>query len=466
MSLSKHECVEAWGGKPARQALALDAVAGPMIAVKAVNAFQTTDPLDPKRLLLLLGLAFFFGLAFEGFHHGLTRKPPGGVRSFPMLALLGAGLYVVDRDHGLAFAAGLLVVGIWTYAYYRRVAGTETGEGDQPGAGLMAPVCTLVAYLLGPVALTAPSWFSVGITVSAVLLLSARESLHALAYRMPMGEIMTLGKFLVLTCIILPLLPNEPITNWTAITPYDVWLAVVAISSLSYGSYLIQRYLPVGDSVLLAALLGGLYSSTATTVVMARRLPGAEGLLRQQLQAGIVAASAVMYLRVGVVIALFNFTLARFLAPALGVLFLAAILLSVLMQFRKQPSKPGEPVSHKPPENPLELSAAVLFAAAFVVISLASTWVKTAIGQSGLLWLAAIVGVTDVDPFILNLAQGGVAGATDQFLAVAVLVAVSSNNLLKAGYAVAFSAGRRGLPPAAMLAALSAAGLAIAAWLW
>jgi uncharacterized membrane protein (DUF4010 family) len=227
-----------------------------------------------------------------------------------------------------------------------------------------------------------------------------------------------------------------------------------------------QRYLPIGDSVLLAALLGGLYSSTATTVVMARRLHGAAGLLRQQLQAGIVAASAIMYLRVGVIIAMFNLSLARVLAPALGALFLAAILFSVLMQIRRQASTPSDPASNKPPENPLELSAAILFAGAFVLISLASTWVKTAIGQSGLLWLAAVVGVVDVDPFILNLAQGGVAGATDQFLAVAVLVAVSSNNLLKAGYAVAFSAGRRGLPPAAMLAALSAAGLAVAAWLW
>jgi len=448
------------------QALALDAVASRMIAVKAVNSSQTIELLDPKRLLLLLGLSFFFGLAFEGFHHGLALKPPGGVRSFPMLALLGAGLYVVDRDHGLAFAAGLLVLGIWTYAYYRRVAGTETGEGDQPGAGLMAPVCNLVAYLLGPIALTAPSWFSVGITVSAVLLLSARERLHALAYRMPMGEIMTLGKFLVLTCIILPLLPNEPITTWTAITPYDVWLAVVAISTLSYGSYLIQRYLPVGDSVLLAALLGGLYSSTATTVVMAKRLRHAEGLLQRQLQAGIVAASSVMFLRIGVVIAIFNLSLARFLVPALGGLFLVGILLSALMQSRRSAGGAADAASSGPPANPLELSAAVLFAAIFVLISLASTWVKTAIGQSGLLWLAAVVGVADVDPFILNLAQGGVAGATNQFLAVAVLVAASSNNLLKAGYAVAFSAGRRGFPPAAILAALSAAGLAIAAWLW
>lgn len=424
-----------------------------------------TELLDPKRLLLLLGLSFFFGLAFEGFHHGLARKPPGGVRSFPLLALLGAGLYIIDPGNALAFAVGLLVLGIWMFAYYRRVAGPDTSEADQPGSGLMAPVCNLVAYLLGPITLTTPGWFSVGLTVAAVLLLSARERLHALAYRVPMGEIMTLGKFLVLTGIILPLLPNEPITTWTAITPYQVWLAVVAISTLSYASYLIQRYLPIGDSVLLAAVLGGLYSSTATTVVMARRLRQPVGQAHRQLRAGIVLATALMYLRVGVVISLFNLGLARTLAPALVLLFLAAVVFAALLHGpRLGKAKTGASPAEAP-ENPLELSAAAFFAIIFVVISLASTWVKTAVGQSGLLWLAAVIGVADIDPFILNLAQGGVAGATNQFLAVAVLIAASSNNLLKATYASAFSGGR-GLLAGAALLALSLAGVAIAVWMW
>ena len=93
-------------------------------------------------------------------------------------------------------------------------------------------------------------WDPVGLTVVAVLLLSSRERLHALAYRIPGEEVITLGKFLVLSGIILPLLPNQPVTSWTTITPYQVWLAVVAISALSYGSYLTQRYLPLGGSIL------------------------------------------------------------------------------------------------------------------------------------------------------------------------------------------------------------------------
>src|SRR5476651_1457968 len=107
----------------------------------------------------------------------------------------------------------------------------------------MVPACNLMAYLLGPIMLLQPIWVAIAFTVIAVLLLGARERLHEFAQRLPAGETATAGKFLVLTGIVLPLLPNQPVTSLTTITPFQVWLAVVAISTLSYGSYLAQRYL-------------------------------------------------------------------------------------------------------------------------------------------------------------------------------------------------------------------------------
>lgn len=427
------------------------------------------DPslLDPRRLLLLLGLALFFGLAFEGFYHGETRKPPGGIRTFPLLALLGAGLYVIEPSQALAFLAGLLILGVWLFTYYRKVVlrHLQAGE-DEPGDGLVPPLCNLLAYLLGPAALLAPTWFSVGLAVAAVLLVGAREKLHGWAYRIPGREVLILGQFLILSGIVLPLLPDEPVTSWTAITPYQVWLALVVISAISYGSYLAQRYLPFGGSITIASLLGGLYSSTATTVVLARRLHGAESAALPEIKSGMLLATALMYLRLGVIIAVFNFPLARSLAPALAVLLFLALALALLLRARHQAGVSAALTKADQPGNPLELSAAAIFALSFVVVSLASTWVKSAIGASGLLWLAAIVGVTDIDPFVLNLAQGGLAGTTPQILTAAVLIAASSNNLLKAAYAMAFAGPSRGATPAAALVGLSAAGFAIAAWLW
>jgi uncharacterized membrane protein (DUF4010 family) len=424
------------------------------------------DLLDPKRLLLLLGLSLFFGLAFEGFHHGQASKPPGGIRTFPLLGLLGAGLYAIDTRQALGFIAGLVLLGAWLLVYYRRRLDLPETPDGETGAGIMVPVCNVVAYLLGPTALVAPYWFSVGLTVVAVLLLSSRERLHALAYRIPGEEVITLGKFLVLSGIILPLLPNQPVTSWTTITPYQVWLAVVAISALSYGSYLTQRYLPLGGSIIFASILGGLYSSTATTVMLARRLPMATGGALHDMRSGIVLATALMYLRIGVIIAVFNLDLAKQLSPALAVLLLFALTLAFLLHAGIQSGPRGAIKPGDYPSNPLELTTAIIFAGSFVLISLASNWLKATIGPSGLLWLAGIVGVADVDPFVLNLAQGGIAGASAQMLVVAVLIAASSNNLLKAVYALSFSGGRQGLGPAGALAALAAAGFGIAAWLW
>ena len=112
--------------------------------------------------------------------------------------------------------------------------------------------------------------------------------------------------------------------------------------------------------------------------------------------------------------------------------------------------------------NPLELGPAALFAALFVAVSLVSNWAKAEFGTSGIYTLAAIVGVTDIDPFVLNLAQGGTTGMSNGALAAAILIAASSNNILKAIYAAAFAGGRATIFSAAVLVVLAVAGVIIA----
>jgi uncharacterized membrane protein (DUF4010 family) len=415
--------------------------------------------ISPERLLLLLGLAFFFGLSFEEFYRDNAAKPPGGVRTFPLLALAGAGFYLLEPSRALPFAAGLLAVGAWLFLFYR----ARLGASDQtPAVGLVAPVCNLLAYLLGPLVLWAPIWVGVSFAVAAVLLLGAREPLHALARQIPPGETATLGKFLILTGIVLPLLPNQRVTTLTAITPYQMWLAVVAVSTLSYGSYLAQRYALPRRGSMLAALLGGLYSSTATTVVLARRLRDPAAAL-SELQAGIVLATAMMYLRLVVVVGAFNLPLARALFLRLAALSILALLCAVWCYRRGGRGAP-DPAHAAVPRNPLELSTALLFALLFAAVSLASAWAEGEFGNSGLYWLGAIVGVADIDPFVLSVAQNSAGGTPLAVAAAAVLIAASSNNLLKAAYAVGFGRLRPGAPPAGALVVLGAAGIALAFW--
>jgi uncharacterized membrane protein (DUF4010 family) len=411
------------------------------------------------QLALLLGLSFFFGLAYEDFHLRSGEQRPGGVRTFPLLAISGGALYVLDATRLVPMVAGLLIVGAWLFAYYRdRIKERSAASTVE----LIAPVCNMLAYLLGPIALAGPPWLGIGITVAAVLLLTARERLHDYARRIELGEIVTAGQFLLLTGLVLPLLPDEPVTTLTTITPYKAWLALLAVCTISYASYLLRRFVAPRDGDLWIAALGGLYSSTATTVVLARRAVANPTALPRA-QAGIILATALMYPRILAVVAVFDGALALALAP--GVLTLCLLgLIAAALQYRRAPP-PAHTESGAGPDNPLELSAAALFAVLFVVISITSSWVKSRFGETGIYVLAAVVGVTDIDPFVLSLAQGVAAPLSAKGAAAAVLIATASNNLLKAGYTSAFAGVRAAFAATAALVVLALGAVGIALWL-
>jgi uncharacterized membrane protein (DUF4010 family) len=404
------------------------------------------------RLALALALALFLGLAFEEVYKSEQRSIPGGIRSFPMLAMAGAMLTLVESSYALPFVAGLLVVALWLNAYMRAT------PPSPDTASMMIPASNLLAYAIGPVALTQPPWVSVAVTVAAVLLLSARERLHGLIGVVPRDELLTAGMFLILVGVILPFAPRQPVTSLTPLTPYGLWLAVVAVCTLSYASYLLQRYLPARDMALLPAVLGGAYSSTATTVVLAKRLRDSTQA-RAEISAGIVAATAVMYLRLGLVIAIFDVRFALTLLPALLVLAAVGGGLAIY-EWRRIARRPGASLTMAP-RNPLQVSTAIIFAVLLVVISIITAWVRGGFGTSGILILSAVVGATDIDPFVLNIAQGSVTDMSAALLAAAVLIAAASNNVAKAAYAIGFG-GKPARRPALLLLLLALLGVVAA----
>jgi uncharacterized membrane protein (DUF4010 family) len=417
---------------------------------------------SPASVALLLGLSFFLGLAFEDFFAQSPQRRPGGIRTFPMLALAGGVLYLFDPSRFIPFTGGLLVLGSWLIVYYWAYVGAADQQGE-PNVGIVVPILNILAYLLGAVALALPPWVAVTMTVVAVLLLTGREQLHALARQVEIKEIVTAGQFLVLTGIVLPLLPNQPVTTLTPITPRQVWLALVVVCTFSYVSYLAQRYWAAAAGGLWMAALGGLYSSTATTVVLARQAK-AQPALRRQAQAGITLATAIMYLRIFAIVAIFNLDLARALFLPLCALSAAGFIFCAV-QYRwpsRAEKQSVQTMQLAASSNPLELGTAAIFALLFVAVSVATVLVKAQLGISGIYALAAIVGISDIDPFVLNLAQGGVAGMENAALAAAILIAASSNNILKAGYAAGFAGGKATAASAAVLVALALAGCAAA----
>jgi len=430
-----------------------------------MNAIASSAP-SPASVALLLGLSFFLGLAYEDFFSPSKMRRPGGIRTFPLLALAGGLLYLFDPTHLVPLTAGLLVLGGFLAIFYFAHIRDGSDDEDEPNVALVVPILNVHAFLLGPTALALPHWIAVTTTVAAVLLLTGRAQLHDLARRIDMREIVTAGEFLILTGIVLPLLPNHPVTDLTAITPRQAWLALLVVCTFSYVSYLAQRYWAAAAGGLWMAALGGLYSSTATTVVLARQAK-TEPAVGRQAQAGITIATGIMYLRILAIIAVFNLALARRLLLPLGALSVAAFVICALQYWigrsALQGTSPTAPAMTMPASrNPLELVSGATFAVLFVVTSLVSAKASAEFGATGIYTLAAIVGISDIDPFVLNLAQGGTTDISGATTAAAILIAASSNNILKAVYAVIFGGGRRTAVSAAVLVFLALAGLAAA----
>jgi uncharacterized membrane protein (DUF4010 family) len=297
--------------------------------------------------------------------------------------------------------------------------------------------------------------------VASLLLLELKTGLEKLASRAAPGEILTLAKFLLLSAVILPILPNQEFGPFH-INPFKTWLVVVAVSTISYGSYILQRLTKEHGGVVLAAFLGGAYSSTLTTVVMSRRAAHEDH--PHLFAGGILIASGVMYVRLAALLALFNRHLMSLLAPTF--LVLAGLAIAVGWIWSRRPDARLDEVKREfEPNNPLELMAAFLFALLFLAMVVATQLAVTYLGRAGVNILAAVMGVTDVDPFIMGMTQAAGSLTPLKVAAAAVLIAAASNNLMKGIYAYSLADRKTGIQGLALLTTLAVLGLVPLIWI-
>jgi uncharacterized membrane protein (DUF4010 family) len=413
-------------------------------------------PAEGIKILLVLFLALLLGFQREGRKIPGTGYVFGGVRAFPLIGLIGYAIAFLAGGQLLPITVGLAVVAAFLLLSYSH----KLQAADE--AGVASEIAALMTYLVGALVARDQFWVGTTVTVAVLFLLELKATLEGLTKRIPPDEILTFTKFLLLTVVILPVMPNEAFGAFQ-VNPFRTWLVVVAVSSVSYGSYVIQRMTKGQGGLVLAAVLGGAYSSTVTTLVLCRRA-AREG--HAHLFSGCtLIASGMMYLRLAVLVGLFN----RSLLAMLGVPFvvLAALALGVGWIWSRVPDEQsGEVTPQFEPRNPLELGAALLFGVLFLALLVITHLVVTYLGRAGLYSLAAIMGITDVDPFIMGMTQaaGGVTPVASA--AAAILLAASSNNLVKGIYAYAAADRRTGTMSLTLLVLLAVAGLVPLAWVW
>ena len=374
------------------------------------------------RFALALALGLLVGLEREGLRYSHRRLTLGGVRTFPLIALFGFGCaWLFKLQATFMLPAGLLALAALAVLSYL----AKMRESEK--FGITTEITALLTFVTGALALLADVWVAMALGVLNAFLLSEKAELENAVKHLDRVEFLATLKFLLVTLIILPALPNQEYTRFH-INPAGVWKVVILVASVGFLGYILASRLGQKVGLWLSGLLGGLVSSTSVTVAagrLARQNPASAPF---GLQAAILAAS-MMYIRLLVLVAILRREALSQLWWKLAILAVAAILLTI----RKQPAGPSEDMGKGfPVTNPFAIRPALAFAALFVLLSVITQWVKESLGKSGLLALAGVVGVTDVDPFILSLVRNP-AGFT-ALSASAFLLALLSNTLFKGLY--------------------------------
>jgi uncharacterized membrane protein (DUF4010 family) len=372
------------------------------------------------RFIIALALGFLVGLERESIKVD-QKLVFGGVRTHPIISMFGFGcawLYQIG-------ATAMLPVGLLAIATLTGIAFVAKIRVDR--FGTTSEVSALLTFITGALALLVDVWIAMALGVMNTMLLSEKAMLESYVERLSKVEFLATVKFILVTVIILPVLPNHDFTQFH-INPFKIWQIVIIVSTLGFVGYLLEKKFGEKLGLWMAGILGGIVSSTAVTLSVGRMAQKNQSQGSSALQATLLASS-VTYLRMLVLIWFINSSFLPALWPRLIFLSLVGIVLASRMFRKESPALESEMPEL---QNPFEIRPAVGFAIMFVILSIVTGFVKSTIGNSGLLGLSAVVGVSDITPFILSLIQGS--DGTVRIFTSAIILALMSNTVAKAIY--------------------------------
>ena len=363
----------------------------------------------------------------------------GTDRTFTFIGILGYLLYILDPvDYRLFMGGGAVLGVLLALNYYVKQAQFHV-------FGVTTIVIALITYCIAPIVATQPSWFYVMVIVTVLLFTELKHTFTELAQRMKNDEMITLAKFLAISGIILPMLPNENLIPDVNLTPYGIWLATVVVSGISYLSYLLKRYVFRESGILVSGIVGGLYSSTATISVLARKSRKASPQEAPEYVAAMLLAVSMMFLRFLILIGIFSVATLTVIYPYLLIMSAVSAGAAWFLHSKwKRPAVSGATDEDEDGSNPLEFKVALIFAVLFVVFTIATHYTLIYAGKGGLTLLSFVSGFSDITPFILNLLQG--TGSVPVSLITACsMQAIVSNIAVNMCYALFFSGKKSSL---------------------
>lgn len=423
---------------------------------------------DEHQTLVGLAVALAIGLLFgleRGWHGQLDRDAewPAGVRTFGLIGLLGgtAGLFAGQLGavvFGLMFLA---VVGVLVTAYL--VDARATGH-----TGITSLVAALLAFALATLALLGYRTTAASAAVVATLLLGFKPQLHAGVAKLDRNELQATLKLLVISVVLLPVLPDRGFGPLAALNPYQLWWMVVLIAAISYLGYFAVRIAGPRKGLAATSLLAGLASSTALTIQLAR-LAGenhaagkgeADGT--DLFAAGILIANATLFPRILVIVAAVRPALVVPLLPPLLLMALITALPALIFWWRRGRGPEGAAVRL---DNPLSLGLALRFGLLLSAVMLFGHLAVDAFGDAGILVVAVVSGIADVNAITLSIAEMDPTTVATSVAVLAVVAATTANALFKTAACTLIGGLGLGVRVGVPLLGAGLAGLALV-WLW
>jgi len=386
----------------------------------------------------------------------LKEQPPGtrvaGVRTFSMLGLGGgiAGLIGALGQPLVAAALAIGAVSIMVIAYSPELK----HQHDSTSA-----VAALATIAIGFLAGSGSAGLAIACAAVAVALLALRAELHGFVDRLEAEDVKALARYAVIAGAVLPFLPNGAYGPYGAWNPQRLWLVVVLVTGFSFLGYVANRIFGERRGTIATALIGGAYSSTAVTQSLAQRLGSDEAGGAEP--AGIALATAVMYLRVILLVAL----LATRVLLDFIILILPALLVGAAAGFwlyRRAPSHGGP----APPGNPIAILPALGFLAFIAIAAVAARWAEGRFGEGGIAGLLLITGTMDVDTAIITLGGLSPNAISSPLAALALAGTVLANMTVKLGITLAYARSKGISAALALGASMAALAITIAlAWM-
>jgi len=395
-------------------------------------------------LAIALGLGLLVGLQQER-----VASPLAGLRTFGLVSLGGA----VSAVLAMQTSAWVVIAGLLAVTAFMVTGNFMLLRGEEPDPGQTTEVAVVVTFLVGALAVAGPTEVAIVCGATTAMLLHLREELHAWVGKLTDRDVRAIMQFVVISLVVLPVLPDRAFGPYHVVNPRQVWWMVVLIVGLNLAGYAAFRLFGQRAGTVLAGVLGGVISSTATTVGYARQTRAQKG--RDAVAVVVVwVASGVVFVRIMLEI---GAVAPSFLPVAGGPL---AIMLALFVVVAAIVWKSGTAPSDIPidPGNPTELRPAILFGAIYAAVIFVVAAAEDLLGDAGLYAAAAVSGLTDVDALTLSTSR---LVATDRLSPDTgwrlVLVAILSNLIFK--LVLAASLGSRTF--ARRLGALGAVAIAV-----